>query len=474
MTPASTVRAIDASELERWGRLGSEDVTEAARSLQAAAASGPDRWFLAARGDRPIGRLGLFDEDAGCGAGRREHRLFGVWIADGADAGRAAVGAALIRAAIARLPAGRQTIDLRSNAATHTDIPTRRAMLASAGGRLFQEKAGFRWVDDGADLDDPGPLRFRTIAEVGQDAYAATMGACQAGTLDRNDRYYLRMCGPLAWGHQMLEYLRDADAAAWLLAEDGDGEPVGFVAVGPFDDEGTGTIVHIGVLPAARGRGYVTALLRAATRAARARGFTGLLSDVDTENGPMLAAMERAGHRPDTGWHVWHDRMSVVVLSDGTPVTLRPIDDGNREAVRALRVREDQSRFVATVERSFADAAAQPASHPTLRAVYAGDEPVGFVMLEDGSEPTDEEPDPWPYTLWRLLVDAGFQRRGFGRATLDLVVDHLASRPGADVLWTSAVPGPGSPQPFYERYGFSPTGQIYEGEVVLRLDLPPA
>jgi diamine N-acetyltransferase len=52
------------------------------------------------------------------------------------------------------------------------------------------------------------------------------------------------------------------------------------------------------------------------------------------------------------------------------------------------------------------------------------------------------------------------------------VVDHLATRPGPDVLWPSAVPGPGSPQPFYEGYGFVPTGDVYEGEAVLRLDLP--
>ena len=36
---------------------------------------------------------------------------------------------------------------------------------------------------------------------------------------------------------------------------------------------------------------------------------------------------------------------------------------------------------------------------------------------------------------------------------------------------TSAVPGEGGPQPFYEKLGFVPTGQIDDGEVVLRLEL---
>ena len=58
-------------------------------------------------------------------------------------------------------------------------------------------------------------------------------------------------------------------------------------------------------------------------------------------------------------------------------------------------------------------------------------------------------------------------------AALDAVVDYLRDRPGADVLYTSAVQGEGTPQVFYERYGFVPTERVVEGEVVLRLDLIP-
>jgi diamine N-acetyltransferase len=47
----------------------------------------------------------------------------------------------------------------------------------------------------------------------------------------------------------------------------------------------------------------------------------------------------------------------------------------------------------------------------------------------------------------------------------------VRGRPGADALYTSAVPEPGSPQPFYKRYGFVATGEIVDDEVVLRLDL---
>ena len=51
------------------------------------------------------------------------------------------------------------------------------------------------------------------------------------------------------------------------------------------------------------------------------------------------------------------------------------------------------------------------------------------------------------------------------------MVAYLRTRPGADVLWVSAGQGDGTPQPFYERYGFVPTGGVMDDEIVLRLDL---
>ena len=76
-----------------------------------------------------------------------------------------------------------------------------------------------------------------------------------------------------------------------------------------------------------------------------------------------------------------------------------------------------------------------------------------------------------PYYLWRLLIDERYQGRGYGAATIDAVVAYLRTRPDADLLWTSCKAGPGSPQPFYVRYGFVLTGDVKWGEDLLRLDL---
>ena len=156
-------------------------------------------------------------------------------------------------------------------------------------------------------------------------------------------------------------------------------------------------------------------------------------------------------------------------------VQLRDIvTDEDRAAALRLRSAPGQEQFVASVEQSFADAIEHPEACARYWAVYDGDEAVGFAMISDNIPTPTLEADPTlvgPYFLWRLLIDERHQRRGYGTATLDAVVAYVRSRPNGEALLTSAGQGEGSPQPFYERYGFVPTGDIVDDEVVLRLDL---
>lgn len=149
-------------------------------------------------------------------------------------------------------------------------------------------------------------------------------------------------------------------------------------------------------------------------------------------------------------------------------VHLREITDDNRDAVCALRVRRDQEQFVASVATSLDDAAEEPEANPWYRAVYSGDEPVGFVMLSWNVP--DDRSGVGKYYLWRLLIDEHHQGCGIGREVLTQVVD-LVRADGATDLYTSYEPGAGEPGPFYLRFGFEPTGEVDDGEIVLRLTL---
>ena len=148
-------------------------------------------------------------------------------------------------------------------------------------------------------------------------------------------------------------------------------------------------------------------------------------------------------------------------------VHLREVTDDNREAVCALRVRRRQKQFVASVKRSLRDAAAVPEANPWYRAVYCGDEPVGFVML---SWNPPAGPYQGRYFLWRLLIDKRYQRRGIGREVLAQLVDVVRAE-GATELLASYEPGKGDPWPFYRQFGFQRTGKIDDGEIVIRLPL---
>ena len=150
-------------------------------------------------------------------------------------------------------------------------------------------------------------------------------------------------------------------------------------------------------------------------------------------------------------------------------VALRPLTEANRAELEALRVAPGQERFVSTVAQSLREAAEHPGAHAIQWGVYAGETPVGFVMVADEVDGDDYI----PRYLWKLLIDARHQRQGHGTAALDLVVAWFRGRPGAEVLTTSAVPGDGSPLPFYEGYGFERTGEEHGGELVLALRLAP-
>jgi GNAT superfamily N-acetyltransferase len=149
-------------------------------------------------------------------------------------------------------------------------------------------------------------------------------------------------------------------------------------------------------------------------------------------------------------------------------VTLRPLDDTNREAIEALRISPAQERFVSTVTDSLLEAAEEPGGRAITWGVFEDETPVGFVMISDEVD----GPEYIPHYLWKLLIDERYQRRGFGTATLDLIVEYFRAKGDVEELWTSAGEGEGGPIPFYERYGFERTGRIvFEDEVLLRLDL---
>ena len=144
-------------------------------------------------------------------------------------------------------------------------------------------------------------------------------------------------------------------------------------------------------------------------------------------------------------------------------IVLRSIDGYNYRRVIELSVAEDQRDFVADNVHSLAQAYAMPECRPV--AVYEGMQPVGFAMYA-------LDADDGEYWIYRFMIDQRFQRRGYGREALRLLIARIrAEAPDRRVLYLSYAPENAAALALYSSFGFVPDGRMVDGEIVLRLAL---
>ncbi len=143
-------------------------------------------------------------------------------------------------------------------------------------------------------------------------------------------------------------------------------------------------------------------------------------------------------------------------------VAFREITSETVRRICGLQVTEDQTAFVAPNALSIAQGHFEKRSW--MRAIYADETPVGFVM-------THEEPENGKYYVWRFMIDGRFQGRGFGRRAMDLLISRMRATPKAKTVTLDVVRAPGGAEEFYRRLGFELTGKVHHGEHEMRLDL---
>jgi len=178
--------------------------------------------------------------------------------------------------------------------------PERRTELLESVGFAFRRETGrFEWRGGGPPAV-PGRLSFRTLEDVGEDAFVEAMIRVSEGTLDREIRGERERLGAQRAAREFFEDARrvEHDPAWWRLAYTPEEDLVGLVM--PAEPPGFLTIFYVGVVPEMRGRGYVDDLLATGTatllEARRREGNEKpLRADTDVANGPMAAAFERAG-----------------------------------------------------------------------------------------------------------------------------------------------------------------------------------
>jgi predicted N-acetyltransferase YhbS len=145
---------------------------------------------------------------------------------------------------------------------------------------------------------------------------------------------------------------------------------------------------------------------------------------------------------------------------------LRAVTETNVDQLIDLAVSPEQQGLVAPVAKSLAQASVLTPGQPL--GIYDGDEPVGLLLLWDGRRDPDEPTDR--LYVWRLMIDAKHQMKGYGARTMRWVIDE-ARRLGVASVGLSHQMLPGNAGPFYEKLGFRYTGRVEHDEHMMVLPL---
>jgi ribosomal protein S18 acetylase RimI-like enzyme len=169
-------------------------------------------------------------------------------------------------------------------------------LLVESGYELLRD--GLRWSYSGSSPQEaPAPplLVFRSLRDVGEDAFVEAMASTYQGTHDSWLRSTIEEHGVLGAAradfldYRGLEHLPDW----WELAFTEDGALAGVILAA--SNPSSAVIAYVGVVPEQRGRGLARRLVRRGTEQLLASGFETIGGDCDRDNVAMVKAFEGAG-----------------------------------------------------------------------------------------------------------------------------------------------------------------------------------
>ena len=144
-------------------------------------------------------------------------------------------------------------------------------------------------------------------------------------------------------------------------------------------------------------------------------------------------------------------------------VSLKIVDENNFRTIVGMKLNEEQSKYVASNMYSLAQAWLY---HEVAKpyAIYNDEEVIGFMML-DWDEKKRE------CSIWRFMIATDQQGKGYGRKALEYALNIIKEAEKFDYVFLDYVPSNVVGKHLYESMGFKETGEIDEGEIVMKLDL---
>lgn len=137
-----------------------------------------------------------------------------------------------------------------------------------------------------------------------------------------------------------------------------------------------------------------------------------------------------------------------------------------------LAIKDDQAHLVAPNSVTIAQANYMP--NCWARGLWLGGDAIGLISMIDIHENHPEINDYTPANvafLWRLMIDAAHQGRGYGSQAINLAFEQARQWCRA-TLYLSVAQGDGNALNFYRRFGLESTGEVDGDELVLRGPVP--
>lgn len=144
-------------------------------------------------------------------------------------------------------------------------------------------------------------------------------------------------------------------------------------------------------------------------------------------------------------------------------IRLEKVNEKNFGKILDMKLPEEQNRFVAPNIVSMAQAwlyydEARP------YAVMNDEEVVGFMMLDwDNEERT--------VGIWRFMIAFEEQKKGYGRATMQAVIDMVRKDKNIDSMHLDYVKGNTVARELYYSFGFRENGKMEGEEIIMTLKL---
>lgn len=99
-------------------------------------------------------------------------------------------------------------------------------------------------------------------------------------------------------------------------------------------------------------------------------------------------------------------------------------------------------------------------------AIYHDDEPVGFMMLDE-----DEDNGDNCLIIWRIMFPVEHQCKGYGTQAIQQIIELARASGKYDAVLLDYIQGNTIAEHVYTKLGFRPTGEISDGEIVMKLPL---